>query len=611
MIRVLVFLLIVFLVALGAAWLADRPGEVVLHWQGYEIRTSLLLAAAGVLAIMAVIGIAWALLRAIVRAPRSFGSYLGRRRRDRGYKALTAGMIAVGAGDARAARKAADESRTLLGPEPLVLLLAAQSAQLAGDANGARTSFEALAARPDTRLLGLHGLFVEAERRDQHEAARHFADEAAGATPRVSWAGAALFEYAARDGDWPAALKALDANLQAGLVDPAAAHRMRAALLTARAMELEAGDPDRARALALEAHRLEPGLAPAAIVAARLHARAGDTRRASKVLEAAWKVEPQPDIADAYAMVRPGDSVLDRLKRMRRLADIRANHPEGSMAIARAAIDAGDWAAARTALEGLAKAPTERVCLLMAEIEEREHGDQGRVRAWLTRALSAPRDPVWVADGQVLDRWQPVSPVTGRVGAAEWRVPPQGPASRTAVAIEASAMDEPAASAAPLPAPRIVARRPLADEPPVAPPRDTDTPAVEPAPPVIEATPAEPAPTEPPASVRAPAPARPPAPPPVTAAADPAPPAPPSASSPPAPSAVSAATPSPAPPARTPAAVSAMPTLQVVKPAEPPEAAEPRGAEDDVLLVPHPPDDPGPLPPDPEEEGARRRFRLF
>jgi HemY protein len=66
--------------------------------------------------------------------------------------------------------------------------------------------------------------------------------------------------------------------------------------------------------------------------------------------------------------------------------------------------------------------PSERVCLLMAEIEEGEHGDQGRVRAWLTRALSAQRDPAWTADGHVFDRWAPVSPVSGRIDAFEWRV---------------------------------------------------------------------------------------------------------------------------------------------------------------------------------------------
>ncbi|HET7714315.1 MAG TPA: heme biosynthesis HemY N-terminal domain-containing protein [Bauldia sp.] len=606
MLRVLVYLVIVFLVAAGAAWLADRPGEVVLHWQGYEIRTSLLLAAAGVLAVMAVIGIVWALLRAIFRAPRLFNSYLGRRRRDRGYRALTQGIIAVGAGDARAARKAAEESRTLLGQEPLVLLLSAQAAQLAGDNAAARSSFEALAARPETKLLGLHGLFVEAQRQDEHEAARHFAEEAAKAAPGVGWAGPALFEYAARDGDWQAALATLDANHRAGLVDKAAAQKMRAALLTARALEQEAGQPDEARAAALEAHRLEPGLAPAAVLAARLLSRAGDLRRASKVLEAAWKVEPHPEIADAYAMVRPGDSVLDRLKRMRRLAEIRANHPEGSMAVARAAIDARDYAAARAALEGLAKAPSERVCLLMAEIEEREHGDEGRVRAWLTRALSAPRDPAWVADDQVFERWAPVSPVSGRVGVFEWKVPPTPtPTPRVMAAIEADLGADTRRGLVPVTA-RIESR--------VAPPEPV--------------APSEPLPSSMPASSGDPVPTKGPEPNAATASSTlrstPASPSP----VPPVPSTVEAAKAATVssveilPPAEA-SLVAESPSPRDREPAPPaspkaprPPAAndsdEPAAIEADAPLVPGPPDDPGPLPPDPEEAGERqRRFRFF
>ena len=93
------------------------------------------------------------------------------------------------------------------------------------------------------------------------------------------------------------------------------------------------------------------------------------------------------------------------------------------MAVARGAIDARDWEAARQVLDGLLRSrPSERVCLLMAEIEAGEHGDEGRVRTWLTRAIQAPRDPVWVADGRVFERWAPVSPVTGRLDAFEWKV---------------------------------------------------------------------------------------------------------------------------------------------------------------------------------------------
>ena len=91
--------------------------------------------------------------------------------------------------------------------------------------------------------------------------------------------------------------------------------------MTAQAMQLEAGAPDEARSLAVEAHRLAPDLVPASVIAARLLTRHGDVRRASRILEAAWKESPHPDIAAAYAAVRTGDSVRDRLKRVQKLAE--------------------------------------------------------------------------------------------------------------------------------------------------------------------------------------------------------------------------------------------------------------------------------------------------
>ncbi len=58
----------------------------------------------------------------------------------------------------------------------------------------------------------------------------------------------------------------------------------------------------------------------------------------------------------------------------------------------------------------------------MARIEAGE-GDKGREREWLARAVRAPRDRAWIADGYVSDRWLPVSPVTGAVDAFEWKAP--------------------------------------------------------------------------------------------------------------------------------------------------------------------------------------------
>ena len=449
MIRVLLYVVVVFLLAAGFVWLAERPGELLVNWQGYEIRTSLMVAVVGAAGLIALIAIVGALIRAVVRTPQTLSNFIGARRRDRGYRALSRGMIAIGAGDTRAAQRAARESQSLLGrSEPLVLLLSAQAAQISGDAGAAHAAFTALSETTETRVLGLHGLFVEARRTGEHAAARHFAEEAMRLAPRVVWAGTALFEYQCQAGDWQGALTTLTANVEAGTIDHTRAQRLRAVLITGRAMELEAGAPDEARGLAAEAHRLAPDLVPASTTAARLLTRHGDFRRASRILEAAWKASPHPDIATAYASVRSGDSVRDRLKRVRRLVDMRSDHTEGAVAIARAAIDAHDWAAAREVLGGLTRLkPTEGVCLLMAEIEEGEHGDQARVRAWLARALSAPRDPAWIADGRVFAAWAPVSPVTGRVDAFEWKVPADRLPAGRQVEIEAlAAAGEPLAA---------------------------------------------------------------------------------------------------------------------------------------------------------------------
>ena len=64
------------------------------------------------------------------------------------------------------------------------------------------------------------------------------------------------------------------------------------------------------------------------------------------------------------------------------------------------------------------------VCLLMSDLEQAEHGSTGKGREWLARATRAPRDPAWIADGVVSDKWAPISPVTGRLDAFVWQAPP-------------------------------------------------------------------------------------------------------------------------------------------------------------------------------------------
>ena len=424
MIRLVVYLLILASIAFGVAWLADRPGTIVLDWQDWHIETSILVAASALLALIAAVILIWTLLRLIVRSPDIIAFSMRNRRKNRGWAAVSRGLVAVGSGDIIGARRASSDAQRLLGSEPLTQLLSAQAAQLAGDTAGAEESFRKMTESPSTRLLGLRGLHVEARRRGDNTAAQLAAEEAARHEPGLAWAADAVIESRCLTGDFAGALAMLEREAAHGGLDRAAHRRRRAVLLAAQAQALELSEPTVAREKAVEATRLAPTLVPAAEVAGRLLGAAGDARKAAKILEAAYASTPHPDLADAYLHLRPGDAARERLKRIRTLTSRMPAHSESAMALARAALDAQDFAVARTALQPLTENPTQRACLLMAELEAAEHGDVGKAREWTARAVRAQRDPAWVADGMVLEHWGPVSPISGKLDAFVWKVPP-------------------------------------------------------------------------------------------------------------------------------------------------------------------------------------------
>jgi HemY protein len=379
-----------------------------------------MVAALAVLAVVIVAILVWSILRAILRSPEQVSLFFRHRRAMKSYLAISRGLIAIGSGDLRLARKSADDAGRLSPGDPLTLLLSAQAAQLAGDRAAAERAFREMTRRDETKLLGLRGLYIEAHRNNDAPAARRVAEEAVKIAPALGWAGQAVLDDRCAASDWEGALAAL-AHTK-GALEKSDYRRKRAVLLTAHALALNDIDRDGARAAVLEAVKLAPDLVPAAALAGRRLAEAGEQRKARRILETAWEISPHPDIAEAYANLRLGDSARERLARMQKLADKVMGQLEGALAVARAALDAREFATARAALAPYLSAPTRRVATLMAAIEETEHGDVGRVREWMSRAMRAAGDPVWTADGVVSERWLPVSP-NGRLDGFTWRVP--------------------------------------------------------------------------------------------------------------------------------------------------------------------------------------------
>jgi len=431
-IRLAYWLIGSLLVTAAIAWLISLPGTLTIELLDYRMQPRLGVAA--LLALAGVVGIIllWGIVKRVVAAPFYIARRSRERRKDLGYLALSDGFIALQAGDAMRARQLARDARGNLPRNAAAQLLEARADLALGDMHSAREHYRALISNRKTALAALSGLYDQARQQGRPDAALTFAQKAIDISPQAPWAREAVFDDLTRNGKWDEAAGMI-ADEQAVTREEKMRKRRRMAVVeTARAQITEGREPNAALEHALAALKLQADFVPAALIAARIYSNRGEARKAMSLLRRVWRATSHPDVATLFANAVPGVSAVDRLKRVSELIDSPPPNKASALVLARTAIDAFDWVAARQALAGYVSSnPSQAVCLMMAEIEEGQSGDKGKARDWLNRAVRAPRDPVWTADGITADEWEPLSPVTGKLDAFEWRVPTSAVATRT------------------------------------------------------------------------------------------------------------------------------------------------------------------------------------
>ena len=381
--------------AAAVAWLAGIPSAVVFDVAGYRIETTLVAASLGLLLVLGTFAL---LLRGylwIKGGPARIAAARAEWRHRRGIKALTEGLAAVAAGDAKQAQLLARRAEALLDEPALTLMLSAQAAELAGDTGLARTQFEAMLARPETEFLGVRGLLAEAQRSGDTERALGLARRAFAAAPDSPTAVTALFALEAKTGHWAEADSLLRTRAAAAAFAPAEARKFATIAKYERAVEAEArGLPEAAFELARQVHKLSPSFVPGALVYARVATALGRSEVARAAIRVTWRRLPHPLLADALKAVAPPEAPPRLLKRVQKLIVYNPDHAESRVALAEAALAAGDLDRARAALAPLAAGPMPdaRVCTGMAELESAA-GAAELAATWRDRAGAAPRHP--------------------------------------------------------------------------------------------------------------------------------------------------------------------------------------------------------------------------
>ncbi|MQY41819.1 tetratricopeptide repeat protein [Epibacterium sp. SM1969] len=434
LLKVLIFVAIVGALGFGVVLLLDTPGGVQITVADTEFTLGAL---QSVLAIAVLLVALWlilklaslsvATLRFINGDETALTRLFDKGRERKGYKALTEGMMALSAGEGRLAMAKATRAEKYLENPQLTDLIVAQAAEMSGDTRKASEAYKRLLSNQSTRFVGVRGIMKQKLSEGDKETALALAEKALALRPKHEEVQDTLLQLQAQAQDWAGARKTLSTKLKTGTLPRDVFKRRDAvlALSSAKAL-LDEGATVEQQEKAIEANTLSPDLIPAAVLAAGAYVEKGKKRVAIRLLKKAWEAQPHPDLAHAFAAIEPDETPAARIKRFEPFLRMKPGHDENRLVSAELYVVAEEFPAARRALGDLPeRAPDARALTLMAAIERGEGSDDSVVRAWLTRALSAPRGPQWVCDvcNHIHPEWAPICENCGSFDTLTWKSP--------------------------------------------------------------------------------------------------------------------------------------------------------------------------------------------
>jgi HemY protein len=395
------FIIIALIFLALAWWIGSIPGTFTAHSGSVTVTTSIPLA---ILLLVLVAIILTALFRVIGhlrRAPGGFGAWRGGRRQKLGEVATNRGIVALAAGDAKAAETEASRARKLLGDTPLVLLLTAESSRLAGKHDQAKAAFEKLTLHKDMAFLGHRGLVRHHVAAGDHDAADKHAANAESAYPGANWLKNQRFDIALKKQDYVAAL-----NLTRNPAEIAA--------LATGAARNASNDRD-ALGYAKQAIKADPTLAPAVVTYATVLRKLTRNRAAKKALLTGWTTAPHPLIATAY--LANVTAPIERAQAAADLAKAKPGHPESELLLAQTSLEAKlTGEAKRHADAAIAAGLTDkRPYAVLAALDD----------AGAKTALAHAPQPAWSCTSCHTEHadWHPACPNCAKPATLTWKIP--------------------------------------------------------------------------------------------------------------------------------------------------------------------------------------------
>lgn len=275
----------------------------------------------------------------------------------RGLEALTLTFSALAGNNLPRAAKTLQKAEKLLGQQALVTWLGAELAARRGDEGRAAQAYQALTTSESAAVLGWRGLL---KNKNNSVPQLALTQQALQQKPMAQhdFVHEAHLKALAQNGRWAEIITAAEAARHAGALNKNAARRLQAVAHLMQGLAQKNLAPAEALAEFASACKLAPDLTPASLAYARLLHQQGKEAQALKVLQAAWLLQPHPDVLALYYTFSQKEAPLQRLEQFAAFALKRKDHVLTQLALAELSLAAALYGKARTHAENAEKIRT-------------------------------------------------------------------------------------------------------------------------------------------------------------------------------------------------------------------------------------------------------------
>ena len=434
MFQTLWFFLKFLIIIAVLAGVISLSGTVIIDLFEYTVTVPTNIFILGLLVVIIILGFIYKILQSVFSLPQIFSKHREETRHQKGYSALTRGLVAIAAGDSKQATYYARRAGNMLPKskgkqQPLHLLLEAQAARLRGEDAVAQNRFKALMQDNDASFLGIRGLLKSALDQGNNHLALQYANDAAKLHPNQIWIIQTQYHLLIENKMWDDVLKtAKTAKKTNAFEEEKIISDQIAIYLMWFDQAINDKDFGTAERHLKSAMKLDKYFVPTITRAAKYYISLDKHKKATSLIKNCWAKSPHPDLAKIWFDLAPDTQKypLKRSKWFEILADINPNHIESHILLARGAMDMSLWGEAKASLIQADKIyPSAQIYRLMAVVEQNSNHNDDSIHLLLEKSSEALPEKCWVCTrtGIIYDQWLAIAPPHESFNTIIWQCP--------------------------------------------------------------------------------------------------------------------------------------------------------------------------------------------